>query len=153
MAIVEIDGDAETVTKEIPMKDWFDEIVESEKESKDEGSNSEDALVDVFDRDTSGGALVKERMVVSGTDTCMRIVLEDSGITGLLWPCYDDIKGTGMLPSTLLGLITLVADLKGECEGGGIIGKLSGLGPDLNMFRNPWIKDTMMEWSNHASAL
>jgi len=75
MAIVEIDDDAEMVTEENPVRDWFGEVVEGEKESKDEGSNSEDALVDVFDRDTSGGAFVKERMVMSGTGTCMRTMI------------------------------------------------------------------------------
>jgi hypothetical protein len=92
-------------------------------------------------------------MVVISTGACMRTIPEDSGITGLIWHGYDNIEGTGMLPSTLLGLITLVIGLEREYKGGGTTcGESSGKEPDLNLCRNPWINVTM-EWSNHIITL
>ena len=50
--------------------------------------------------------------------------------------------------------MTPVVDLEGEYgDVGHIYGKSSGLGPDLDLFGNPWIEDATMEWSNHAIAL
>ena len=153
-AVSMMDNDGKSVVPEIPVRDWFDEVIEGEKESKDEKGNSKDALVDDFDRDASGGAFIKEGMVVSGTGACMRTVPEDSGITSLFRPCCDDIEGTGTLPSTLLGSITPVVDLEGEYEDGETICETSiGMEPDLGVLGNPWIDDATMEWNNHAIIL
>lgn len=43
----------------------FGEFVEGEDESREEGSDSEDALFDDFDRDASGGAFVDAGTVMS----------------------------------------------------------------------------------------
>ncbi len=136
MAIAEMDRDAKLVIEEVPARDWFDEVVEGENESRDEGGNSENAVVEGFGKDVSREAIVK-----------------DSSIIGPVWPCCDDIEGTGTLPSTLLGSITPVMGLEGEYKDGETIcGTSSGKEPDLGVFENPWI-DATMEWSNHAIAL
>jgi len=136
MAIVEMGGDAEMVTEEISVRDWFNEVVEGEKELRDNGASLKNAVVECFDKDASRRAFV-----------------EDSNITGLIWPCCDDIEGTGMLPSTLLGLFTLVVDREVEYEGGRTTcDESSGMEPDLDSYGDHLI-DATMEWSNHAIAL
>jgi hypothetical protein len=57
MAITEMVLDGEFVVEEIPVRDWF---VEGENKSRDEGGNLEDAVVEVFGRDASREAFVKD---------------------------------------------------------------------------------------------
>jgi len=123
--------------EEIPVWDWFDEVVEGENESEDEGVSSKGALVEGFGMVASGEPLVV-----------------DSDTTDPDWPDFNNVGSTDELSGTLLGTITPVVDLEGEYGGvGHIYRKSSGLGPDLDVFRNPWIEDVTMEWSNHAIAL
>lgn len=74
--------------------------------------------------------------------------LKDSSTTSQDLPDCDSIKGTGMLPSTLLGLVAPVVDFEGEYGDR----TSSGNGPDLDVFEISWI-DATMEWSNHTIAL
>jgi hypothetical protein len=136
MAIAEMDRDAKLVVKDVPMRDWFYDVVEGENELKDEGAGSKDTVVEGFGKDVSQEAIV-----------------EDSSTIGHVRPCCDDI-GTGTLPSTTLGSITPVPDLEGEYEDGGTICETSsGMEPDLGVLGNPWIDDATMEWSNHVIVL
>jgi hypothetical protein len=152
--IVEMDRNAKFVVKEIPVQDWLDNVVEGENKSRDEGVDSEGALVDGFGRDTSRETFIKGEMVMSGIGACKETILEDSSITGQVWPVCDDVEGTDRLSGALVGLIAPATDLEGEYgDVRYIYGKSSGLGPDLDVFGNPWIEGTTMEWSNHAIAL
>ena len=132
-AIAEMDHDAELVVTDIPMRNWFHDVVEGENELKDKRDNLKGPLVDGFDK----------------------AFVEDSSTAGPVWPDCDNIEGTGMLPSTLLGPFTPVVDREGEYEGSGrtTCDELSGMAPDFDFCGNPWIDDATMEWSNHAITL
>jgi hypothetical protein len=147
MAVAEMEAEhceVKALAVEIPARDWFYEVAESDDESEDEGASSGGVSVGGFDSDTS-----------EGTNP------EDLGVIGQFWPdCDDDIfEGADRLSSTLLGPcqdeapVAPVVYPEGEFGGEGITcEESSGRLPDLDVFENPWI-DATMEWRIHATTL
>lgn len=80
-----MDRDAELVVTEIPMWDWFDDVVEGENKLKNKRDDLKGALIDGFDKDASRGAFI-----------------EDLSTTGPVWPDCDNVEGTDSSSGILL---------------------------------------------------
>ena len=145
----------QTVIKESPTRDWFYEVAEGEDKSDDEETGLEGALVNDVDRDALEGAFVKEEVAVSDTGACVGTFLEDSIVTGHIWPACNVFEGNDRLSGTLLGpclLETPVAPVvhpEGEFDGGGTtFCESGGRLADLGVYENPWI-DATVKWHTH----
>jgi hypothetical protein len=135
---------------ESPIRDWFDEVAEGECELRDEGASSEDVLVNGFDSNASGGAIVMAGMDELGSVAHDTAKPEDSSFTGQVRPVCD-VNDEFFEEDQLLG--TPVASLEGEYEGDGITYESSGRLPDLDISEAPWMDSATMIWHIHAIVL
>ena len=141
-AVAMMDAEQEIVPVEMPVRDCFDEVAESDDESEDEGASSGDDSVDGFDSNASEGTFV-----------------EDLGTTSQFWLVCDVFEGADKVLGADLGscqneaLVTPVVYPEGEFYSGGTtFRESSGRLPGLDADENPWI-DATIEWETHAIIL
>lgn len=112
--------------------DWFYEVDEGGDESNGEMGYSGGGVVDVFSTDMApGGAIASTE--IEGT------TFKDLEIKGQSCNDYNELEGA----DSLSGAST--ARLQVE-YGGGTTSESSGKMPDLDLFENPQIEFTAMEW-------